>query len=767
MGRPIVLAERGRLFRVLGERTEFWGALGGVIMGQAVLFGGLQPFALGWLAAAMLWERRMGIAAAAGIMAGLAAGGLDAAGVCEMMLVCVVTLVFWTDKWRQTSWLVAPLAVAGIDLLFKSVFWLVLTLDVSLLDITAESVLLGLTVLAMQNVLASVKGLWSWQSLTLEEKISWFVLLLALLLGLGSWQVAGLDIQSVCSRVVVMAAASLAGCGGGAVVGVAVGLVPALAGSITTAAIGFYGLAGVLSGLFRTVGRWGVWIGFLAGNLLLMLWFANSPELFLTIMETVLAGLIFAALPLKEEEGVLVQQPSCKVMQQEEGGRDKIQRISRIFIGLSEELQGEEIVDRDEQVLNALEGMYRRVYMQVCSSCPRREQCWERDSQWLYQEFSQACDVLEQQGIGQGCAFTRIFESSCPRTAQLEVALLNQIDLIKQREHYREQVTLAKETVAKQLAGIGQVVEDLAKESDYGRMAEKKIMTLANKDHLQIEKVRVYENEAQDWEIALQLKYFAEDEAVAELLQNRLSKWMKRAYKPAELICKDRELGLWQARLLPEAGPEVTVGAALQTKAGSSVSGDSWQMMNLAPGKTAVVLSDGMGSGEEAKRQSRTTVKLLEQLLLGGANHQLALEIVNAVLLLRSDEESFATVDLTLIDTLGQQMEFIKISAAPSFVKRRGQVRAFRSTTLPVGILNEVDADQQSYPLEKGDLLVMMSDGAFEAYADGLEVWPKIIAELPTEDPQLAADYLLALAAGCYGRDPSDDLTVIVVRVAE
>ena len=54
MGRPIVLAERGWLFRTLGEKTAFWGALGGVILGQAVVFGGLRPFALSYLAAAML-----------------------------------------------------------------------------------------------------------------------------------------------------------------------------------------------------------------------------------------------------------------------------------------------------------------------------------------------------------------------------------------------------------------------------------------------------------------------------------------------------------------------------------------------------------------------------------------------------------------------------------------------------------------------------------------------------------------------------------------
>lgn len=422
MGRPIVLAEKNRLFRALGERPEFWGALGGVILGQAVLFGGLRPFALSYLAASMLKERHMGVAAAAGILAALAAGGVNALGVCEMMLVCLLTLVFWPDKWRQTSWLAAPLVVAGADLVVKSLFWLALTLEVSLLDIAAESALLGIMVLVMQNVLTSVRELWSWQSLTLEEKISWFVLMLALLLGLGSWQIAGLDIQSVCSRVVVLAAASMAG------LQEAVQLwawlwawcrrwlkVSARRRSA------FYGLAGVLGGLFRTVGRWGVWVGFLAGNLLLMLWFANSPQLFLTIIETVLAGLIFAALPLKTEETVSVmQQPSCKVLRQE-GERDKIARISRIFIGLSEELKGEETTSRDEQVLNALEGMYRRVYLQVCHSCARREQCWERDSQQLYQAFSQACDVLEQQGIGQGSAFSRVFENNCPRTAQLEV----------------------------------------------------------------------------------------------------------------------------------------------------------------------------------------------------------------------------------------------------------------------------------------------------------------------------------------------------------
>lgn len=124
MGRPIVLAEKNRLFRALGERPEFWGALGGVILGQAVLFGGLRPFALSYLAASMLKERHMGVAAAAGILAALAAGGVNALGVCEMMLVCLLTLVFWPDKWRQTSWLAAPLVVAGADLVVKSLFWL-------------------------------------------------------------------------------------------------------------------------------------------------------------------------------------------------------------------------------------------------------------------------------------------------------------------------------------------------------------------------------------------------------------------------------------------------------------------------------------------------------------------------------------------------------------------------------------------------------------------------------------------------------------------
>lgn len=769
MGKSIALSEDNRVLRSLWERTELIMAAVGLILGQAVMFGQLRPFVLGWLTAAMLYDRRKGLAAAAGAVLGLATMGFGGELVSAVLMVAILTVLFWSERWHLVeSYLVAPLVAAGINLLIKSVFCLLpMSMTYGLLDAVMESLLLGLFVLVCQSCLSSVRVLWNWNGLSLEEKISWLLVMMSLLLGMSGWQLAGVDIQSIGSRVLVLTAAYVMGCGGGAVFGIMVGMLPLLQGGISTASMGFYGLAGILGGLMRPAGKWGVLIGFLTGNVLLMVYFANGSQLLMTVIETVIAGMIYALLPLEERTEGVLQQPSCKQLQAEEVDNEKIQRIGRIFTGLSEELQNHQQEDQQEHVLSALEGMYKRVYIQVCSDCAKWQHCWEHNHQWLYQEFSRACNLLEQQGTHHGQCFSNIFAQDCARTAQLEIALLNQIDLIKQREHYKEQIMLAKDTVAKQLAGIGQVVEGLAKEDHYGKTAEKKIWALADKEHLELLKLRVYENEEKDWEIALQLAGFFGGEPEQQIVAAKISKWMKRTYLISDWVELDRDQGICQVRLLPVMAPQVTVGCAMQNKGGKTISGDSWQSLILGSGKSAIILSDGMGSGEEARRQSSTTVKLLERLLAGGASHQLALEIVNAVLLLRSDEESFATVDLALLDTIKGQIEFVKISAAPSFIKRRHQVKTFKSYSLPVGILNEVDMEKQVYPLEVGDVLVMMSDGVYEMHKDDPEQWQQIIAQLPTDEPQLAADYLMAVAISRYGERPGDDLTVLVAKVSE
>jgi len=178
-----------------------------------------------------------------------------------------------------------------------------------------------------------------------------------------------------------------------------------------------------------------------------------------------------------------------------------------------------------------------------------------------------------------------------------------------------------------------------------------------------------------------------------------------------------------------------------------------------------MVLSDGMGAGPRACQESATAIGLLEQLLGAGLTIKMAVDTVNSVLFLRSGEEMFTTIDLTVINEVTGLLEFIKIGAVPSFIKRRTQVQVVKAKTLPVGIFQQVEAESFAYPVQVGDLIINMSDGVFEVIDGNIEDWCRVIKALPQDEPQVIANYLIELARKTLKGKINDDLTVLVARI--
>ncbi|MDT2235541.1 SpoIIE family protein phosphatase [Paenibacillus larvae] len=190
--------------------------------------------------------------------------------------------------------------------------------------------------------------------------------------------------------------------------------------------------------------------------------------------------------------------------------------------------------------------------------------------------------------------------------------------------------------------------------------------------------------------------------------------------------------------------------------------------MELSNGKFAVALSDGMGNGERARAESSTALSILQQLLQSGMDEKLAIKSVNSVLLLRSPEEMYATVDMALIDLYSAETTFMKIGSIPSFIKRCGQVIPISANNLPVGIIQDIDIDLVSVQLQPGDTLIMMTDGVYDApgHTVNKEVWMKrVIHELQAKTPQEIADALLDQVMKYHRGDVHDDMTVVVARV--
>ena len=127
----------------------------------------------------------------------------------------------------------------------------------------------------------------------------------------------------------------------------------------------------------------------------------------------------------------------------------------------------------------------------------------------------------------------------------------------------------------------------------------------------------------------------------------------------------------------------VQIGLAHATKAGSSMSGDSNVQTRLDDGKYLIAISDGMGSGKDAKKSSQVAVNMLSRMLSSGFDKDTSLELINSSMYINSKEDSYATLDVAILDLFVGNMEFMKNGACPTFIKNKRNVSVVKSVSLP------------------------------------------------------------------------------------
>lgn len=206
---------------------------------------------------------------------------------------------------------------------------------------------------------------------------------------------------------------------------------------------------------------------------------------------------------------------------------------------------------------------------------------------------------------------------------------------------------------------------------------------------------------------------------------------------------------------------ECRIGAALRPKEGETVCGDTVVSFRTETGLLCLLLADGMGSGESARRESALTCRLLEQFLEAGIEPEAAMKTLNSAMALRgADTGSFTTIDLLTCRPETGELAFYKYGAAPSYLKKGGTVRRITGGSLPAGLRGGTAApDVTRATLEPGSFAVMISDGVADP---GRDEWlQNLLAGWEGEDPQTLAG--LILSESIRREDLQDDCGVQVL----
>ena len=208
---------------------------------------------------------------------------------------------------------------------------------------------------------------------------------------------------------------------------------------------------------------------------------------------------------------------------------------------------------------------------------------------------------------------------------------------------------------------------------------------------------------------------------------------------------------------------DASFGVATTKKTGETASGDTHSVIKIDERRFMVALSDGMGSGEYARKISESTISLLESFYRAKMPPDTVLSTINKLLSF-SKEESFACVDIAVVDLDDGMADIVKIGSPVGFILSGNTVKVLENGTLPLGILDSIHPTSATYELLENDVLLFLSDGITGAFGSTTDLYD-VLKRIPVHNPQQLADLILEQALSAYGGVAKDDMTALAVRL--
>jgi stage II sporulation protein E len=635
-------------------------------------------------------------------------------------------------------------------------------------------VILSLIFLQCLPLLAGRDGL---HVLRQEQLVSLTILIGSALSGLAGVVIEGVSVVQAVMDYIVLMLAFAGGTGAGTAASVVVGVLALLSHAQTLSGVAVLAFAGLMAGVLKDAGRWLVGMAFLLSLGVLTLSVSQDwNTLFHALAAAGIAAVLFWTSPGRWREQIALLVPGTAEHRRSE--QDRVRRIQHLLSGKIEQMSqvfdelaatfadtGDNPLHTSQQLLDQMIGSAAR---SVCAGCARRKRCWEQEGIATYQAMTNTIAKLEARP-GPGALPSSDLRERCIRIDPLMAVLRRNLEITARDAQWLEKMREQKTLVAAQLAGVAHVIRGIAAEIERDRRHslewEERILAALEQLGLYVDHVHIVSLDPGKVEIEVVQPSAGAHETSVRVIAPLLSGVLGENITVSRV---SEGSGPFTAVFTSAREYDVETAVASVARGGRMVSGDSHTAVDLGNGRYAIAVSDGMGNGEQARRQSKAATELLKKLLAAGFDEQLAVRTVNSTLLLRSREESFTTLDLALIDLFSARTEFLKIGAAPSYIKRGRTVTTIAGANVPIGILQDIEVQSIEEDLQDGDLLILVSDGIYDAaqHMRDKDEWLRTqIEQLETDDPQGIADTLLEAAVRLNGGEILDDMTVLVARI--
>ncbi|ACV57258.1 stage II sporulation protein E [Alicyclobacillus acidocaldarius] len=759
------------------RRALLIGALA-FLLGRASIDHAVAPFALAYYAVVMaLAGERRAWPAYAGILGAFTAGiegGLELAA--AIVLYKLVHRIIFRRRTADIIW--APILAGAVGFaVHLATFGTSLTLVEALLAFSQGALVTILALIFLQCIHLFL-GQELTRTLRYEQVMSVVILIASVIMGFDGLAVHGvpLALLAIDWMVLVLSATGIGPAVSGAVAISMLSLLSHQASLMEVAVLGFIAL---ICGLMRDANRFAVAATFVAGVGVLTLAYAHAYAPLLVQMTAAgAASVLYLLTPrslFAELRSFVPGTPEHSADERTRAERvhalmtEKIHEVSQIFEELADtfsDVSGNDYLLMRDLVTQTIQ----KTRDSVCSLCPRQTLCWGREMLQTYNAMKHTLTNIESAN-GRRAAPTPELRDRCIRLDPMMSTLRYNLDLTHRDYKWLKKMMEERKLVAHQLAGVADVVRAIAKELEMEQKTllsdREKIVSALEELGLYVDDVRIISLEPGRVEIEVVQPSESAHETSARMIAPLLSGILGEHITVAKLSVPPHG-GPCTATFASARQYQVRSAAMAIAKDGRPVSGDTHTAVDLGNGRYALAISDGMGNGERAKQESKSAIDLLKRLMKAGFDEKLAVRTINSALVLRSRDEMFTTLDMAVIDLFHAKCEFLKVGSAPSYIKRGQEVIKVTGNSVPIGILEEIEVQTIEVQLLPGDVLILVSDGIYDAAPEGAETddWVQAaLAQIRSTDPQTIVDELVEMAVEASHGKVRDDMTAVAAVI--
>ena len=413
--------------------------------------------------------------------------------------------------------------------------------------------------------------------------------------------------------------------------------------------------------------------------------------------------------------------------------------------------------------------IHNKVCTEVCENCVCKNNCKIREQNQVLAVVKKLIIEVDEYGVELSVTTKRDLERTCKNFKEFKQALMLYLMEVKHDRVWRERVKISKQASIVTMRTFMDAINHVTKELDASIFEDdrlqKKIILFLRKLGIRPLKVMLFVAKHGHYEIHISAKTKQGNCISSGDIAEGLSKITKRnfipEYKEKPVVKEEYETIVF----VEKPTFQVLTGMAKIEKAGSQISGDNFLVVDIPGGRKCVLLSDGMGSGQDAFEESKLILELAEVLLEAGIEPELVIEMINATLVTGNEDIVFGTLDMCILDQYRGMCEYIKAGSATTYELTKFGSKIYQATTLPLGILADIKLDHYYSHMDDNGYIVMITDGVLELIPnEKRETYIQTIMEAAkTRNPNELAQIILTSVLELQQGNAVDDMLVLVI----